>query len=367
MFDDHGPADIRLTTSRRTLLKGGGVAGLAMLPLAGCARVAEVRERITPPQLVGGVEIFDTGLPAIIDPAARAEVLGTGYGWAEGPVWVADPASPSAAGGYLLFTDPGKNVIYRYQPGGKVTEFMRPSGLQTAIPPEIREPGANGMAIDPAGRLVVADSGTRALVAIDLATRQRTILADRFEGKRFNSPNDLVITRAGAIYFTDPPYGFTAGDESPLREVAGNGLYLRRPDGTLQLLDTQHRPNGVGLSPDERTLYLSLSDPDRPEILAYALGADGMPTGRPRLFHDARSFHAAGRPGLPDGMDVAADGTLFASGPGGIHVVSPDGRLLGIISTGTAAANCAVGADEDGGRCLYLTAHTMLARIPLRG
>ncbi len=341
-----------VTATRRTLL-----AGLAALPLAGCAaRLAGTPDR----PRIGGVEMLDPALAAIIDPAARAEVLGTGYGWAEGPAWV-------PAGNYLLFTDPGNNVMYRYRPGGAVEEFLRPAGLATPVPPEIREAGANGLAIDGAGRLVIADSGTRVISAIDLATMRRTVLADRFEGKRFNSPNDVAIARNGAIYFTDPPYGFTAAEESPLREVQHNGLYLRDPDGALHLLDRHHRPNGVGLSPNGRTLYLSLSDEQRPEVLAYALGTDGRPSGPPRLFHDMRSHHAAGRPGLPDGMDVAENGTVFASGPGGIHVLTPEGRLLGIIGTGTAIANCAIGQDENGGRCLYLTAHTMLARVPLRG
>lgn len=351
---------VGVTATRRTLL-----AGMAALPLAGCGAWSVLTAGPSPLATgVGGVEMLDPALAAIIDPSARAEVLATGYTWAEGPVWV---EQAERAGGYLLFNDPGNNVMYRYRPGGTVEEFLRPSGLQTPVPPEIREAGANGMAIDPAGRLVIADSGTRAISTIDLATGARTVLVDRFEGRRFNSPNDLAIARNGAIYFTDPPYGFAAAEDSPLREVPHNGLYLRDPDGRVHLLDTHHRPNGVGLSPDERTLYLALSDETRPQVLAYALGANGRPTGAPRLFHDMRSHHAAGRKGLPDGMDVAEDGTVFATGPGGVHVLSPGGRLLGIIGTGTAIANCAVGRAEDGGRCLYLTAHTTLARVPLRG
>ena len=332
------------------------VAGLAAVPLAGCAArmapaEAEARE------YVGGVQQFDPALAQIVDPDARPEVLATGYGWAEGPVWV--PA------GYLLFNDPGNNVMYRYVPGGKVEEFLRPSGLETAIPPEIREAGANGMAIDPAGRLVFADSGTRNISARDLGTMQRTVLVERYEGKRFNSPNDLTIARGGAIYFTDPPYGFTDAEDSPLREVASNGLYLRQPDGTLSLLDEHRRPNGVALSPDEKTLYLALSDEQRPQVLAYARGTDGNPTGPARLFHDMTAWHEQGLPGLPDGLKVDQAGHVFATGPGGVHVLSPTGKLLGIIGTGTAIANCAIGRGEDGGAALYMTAHTMLARIPL--
>ena len=342
--------------TRRTL-----IAGMAAAPLAACA--ARMEGAPPPPrEYVGGVEQFDPALAQIVDPSARPEVLATGYGWAEGPVWV--PA------GYLLFNDPGNNVMYRYVPGGEVEEFLRPSGLEGTVPPEIREAGANGMAIDStgdsSGRLVFADSGSRNISARDLSTMQRTVLVDRYDGKRFNSPNDLTMSRSGAIYFTDPPYGFADAEQSPLRELTSNGLYLRRPDGTLLLLDEHRRPNGVALSPDERTLYLALSDEQRPQVLAYPLGADGTPTGPARLFHDMTAWHEKGLPGLPDGLKTDKAGHVFATGPGGVHVLSPDGALLGLIGTGTAIANCAIGRGEDGGAALYLTAHTMLARIPLR-
>ena len=339
-------------TGRRALL-----AGMAAIPLAACA--SRIAGPDSPPAPhVGGVIQFDPALERIIDPSVRPEVLATGYGWAEGPVWV--PA------GYLLFNDPGNNVMYRYVPGGKVEEFLRPSGLAGTVPPEIREAGANGMAIDPAGRLVFADSGTRAIAAIDLDTMRRTDLVDRYEGRRFNSPNDLAIARGGRIYFTDPPYGFADAEDSPLREVQQNGLYLRDAGGRVHLLDQHRRPNGVALSPDERTLYLALSDEQRPVVLAYSLDDDGRPAGPPRVFHDMRTQFDAGLPGLPDGLKVEKKGNVFATGPGGVHVLSPDGQLLGIISTGTAIANCAIGRGEDGGAALYMTAHTMLARVPLR-
>ena len=341
-----------VNASRRALL-----AGMAAMPLAACA--ARVMGPSSPSaRHVGGVKQVDPALAEIIDPSVRPEVLATGYGWAEGPVWV--PA------GYLLFNDPGNNVMYRYTPGGQVEEFLRPSGLAGTVPPEIREAGANGMAIDPAGRLVFADSGTRAIAAIDLDTMRRTDLAGRYAGQRFNSPNDLTTARDGRIYFTDPPYGFANADNSPLREVEQNGLYLLDRTGDVHLLDQHRRPNGVALSPDERTLYLALSDEQRPVVLAYSLGGDGRPVGAPRVFHDMRAQLDAGLPGLPDGLKVDKAGHVFATGPGGVHVLSPEGQLLGIISTGTAIANCAIGRDENGGAALYLTAHTMLARVPLR-
>ena len=338
------------------------LAALGALPVAACAaRMEGVAGSAAPAsERVGGIDMLDPRLASIIDPQARAEVLGTGYGWAEGPVWV------PADGGYLLFTDPPNNVMYRYVPGGAVEEFLRPSGLAGTVPAGIREAGANGLALDGEGRLVLADSGSRTISAMDLATKQKTVLAERYQGKRFNSPNDVAMARDGAIYFTDPPYGLAEAEQSPLREVEHNGLYRLAPDGTVRLLDTHHRPNGVALSPDERTLYLALSDEERPELLAYDLDASGLPQGEPRLFHDMRAQQAAGMPGLPDGLDVDRAGNVFATGPGGVHVIAPDGILLGIVRTGKAVANVAIGEGEDGAPALYLTSHTMLARVPLR-
>ena len=322
--------------------------------LAGLAAAALTRPAAAEP-VVAGVIRIDPGLDRLIDPAARVEVLGRGYGWAEGPVWFSGENA-------LLFTDPPNNVAYRWTRADGVRTSLSPSGLQGPVPVGVREAGANGLARDSRGRLLIADSGTRAIVRVDLRTKQRTVLADRYHGKRFNSPNDLVVARSGAIYFTDPPYGFEKGDKSPLREQSVNGVYRLTPDGRVTLLDGElRRPNGVGLSPDGRTLYVALSDETRPEVLAYSLGRDGMPTGR-RLFCDMRAELARGWPGLPDGMDVDPSGRVLATGPGGVHVIAPDGRRLGLIATGKAVANCCVG---EGGRSLFLTSSDMLARVAL--
>ncbi|RJF91535.1 SMP-30/gluconolactonase/LRE family protein [Sphingomonas cavernae] len=333
-----------LIRSRRQLL-----GGLAACALAGPALAKK-------PQHVGGIKRMDARLDAIIDPSQPIEILSEGYRWAEGPVWV-------ERGGYLLFSDVPANVAYRWSSGRGVQPFLTPSGLAGAIPPGVREAGSNGLAIDGAGRLVLADSGTRAIATIDLATRRKMILVDRYEGKRFNSPNDLAIARSDAIYFTDPPYGLDNGDESPLRELSFNGLYRLAPDGSLALLDGSHRrPNGVALSPDERTLYLALSEEKRPEVLAYSLDARGFPTGM-RRFRDMRSELKMGWPGLPDGIKCDPAGNVFATGPGGLHVCSREGQLLGIVMTGKPIANCAFGED---GRSLFLTSSDMLARIRLK-
>ncbi|NML09255.1 SMP-30/gluconolactonase/LRE family protein [Sphingobium sp. AR-3-1] len=326
---------------RRTVL-----ASLAAMPVAAMA---------AGPAKVGGITRLSPALDRIIAPSASIEILAEGFRWAEGPVWVAQRD-------YLLFNDPPANILYRWQAGQGTKPFLSPAGLQTAIPAGVREAGLNGLAIDTAGQLIAADSGTRAIVRIDVETTKRTILANRFGSKRFNSPNDLCIAPSGTIYFTDPPYGFADGDASSLREIDHNGLYALTPDGDVALVDGSHRrPNGVALSPDGRTLYLALSDEKQPEIRAYTLDTKGRPTGQ-RLFHDMRKQRAEGLPGLPDGIKVAPDGHVFATGPGGVHIVTPDGTLLGIVATGKAVANCCFGPN---GKSLFMTSSDRLAVVAL--
>lgn len=301
------------------------------------------------------VQRFDPELDRILSVDARVEVIASGYRWTEGPAWVRD-------GGYLLFSDVPANVVHRWKPGSGASPFLQPSGLVGPIPAAIREAGSNGLVIDGQGRLVMADSGTRAIARVDLKTKRKTILAERYQGKRFNSCNDLVIARSGAIYFTDPPYGLAEGDASPLKEMKANGVYRLNTDGSVVQLDASlTRPNGIGLSPDQRTLYVSQSDEQRPVILAYALDAAGLPQGS-RMLAEFATEVSAKLPGLPDGMKVGASGHLFASGPGGIYILAPDGRRLGLISTGKAIANCCFGED---GKTLFLTSSDSVARIRL--
>ena len=332
-----------ISISRRAAL-----AGMAALPFVPALARAKT---------IGGITRFDPALDAVLDANASIEVLGTGYRWTEGPVWV-------KKGSYLLFSDVPANVAYRWQQGEAITPFLTPSGLVGPIPAGIREAGSNGMTVDAKGRLIIADSGTRAIVAVDLASKRRTILADRYEGKRFNSCNDVVVGKGGALYFTDPPYGLAEGDTSPLKELPFNGVFLRTADGTIRVIDeTLKRPNGIGLCPKKTTLYVSMSDEARPQILAYQLGADGMPRAAPTVFHDFSEPLARKLPGLPDGLKVDKAGRLFASGPGGIYVLSPEGKALGLIATGKAIANCAFGQD---GKTLFLTSSDMLARVRLK-
>jgi len=330
---------------RRRLLAGGlALAGTAGWVGAAAEPVATLR-RLSPK------------LDRMIAPDARIEVIARDIRWAEGPLWV-------PGGDYLLFSDPPANLVRRWdRKTGRVAPFLSPSGAGDTDPKLVREPGANGLALDHQGRLLIANSGGRSIDRLDLKTQRREPLIDRYQGKRFNSPNDLHVAKDGAIYFTDPPYGLADADHSPLRETAVNGVYRRSPDGTIDLIDgTLTRPNGIALSPDERRLYVSVSDDTAPRIMRYDLDAAGRP-GAGRVWLDAKPMQTGGAPGLPDGMKVARDGTLVCSVPGGMMLLTPEAEPLGLIATGAPIANAAFG---EGGRALFLTANDRVLRVPLR-
>lgn len=327
---------------------------LATLLLAACRPPAPEATTTAATATLGTIERTDPRLDALVPADARLEVLADGFVWSEGPAW-------SRADGAVLFSDVPRNTIYRWKAGEGLGVFLRPAGFTGPEAPG-DELGSNGLAFDAQGRLALCDHGNRAVARLDTATFTKTILADRYEGRRLNSPNDLVYHTSGALYFTDPPYGLRGLNESPLKELPFNGVYRLAPDGTLTLLtDTLTFPNGIALSPDEQTLYVAVSDPAHPVIMAYDVQADGR-IAHGRVFFDAAPLAAEGKKGLPDGMAVDQQGNLFATGPGGVLVISPEGTLLGTLNTGEATANCAFGDD---GATLYVTADRYLARIRL--
>jgi gluconolactonase len=326
---------------RRSVIAGG----IALL-----AAPAFALEPVTP-----RVRRLSPRLDRRIAPRTEPEVIATGIRWAEGPVWV--PAETC-----LLFSDPPANRVRRWSRAAGVSTFLDPSGAAGTDPKLVREAGANGLALDAKGRLLIANSGGRSVDRLDLRTGRRIVLADRYAGKRFNSPNDLHVARDGSILFTDPPYGLVNGDGSPLKEQPRSGVYRLSPDGGVTLLvGDLTRPNGVALSSDERRLYVSVSDEASPRIMAYDLDARGLPRDS-RVLLDARPMRAAGAPGLPDGMKVARDGTLVCSVPGGMMLMTPEAEPLGLIESGAAIANCAFG---EGGRTLFLTANDRVLRVAL--
>ncbi|WP_294391055.1 SMP-30/gluconolactonase/LRE family protein [uncultured Sphingomonas sp.] len=334
---------MRPTINRRALIASG--AALIALPSLAKAAPAETRPTL---------RRLSSGLDRIVAPNVAIETIATGMQWAEGPVWVRD-------GGYLLFSDPPANIIRRWSRNDGASLFLQPSGTAGLDPALVREAGSNGLALDRQGRLLIANSGGRSIDRLDLRTRTRTVLVDRYQGKRFNSCNDMTLSRTGAIYFTDPPYGFAKGDESPLKEVAQNGVYRWTEGGAAVLVTgALTRPNGLALSPDERRLFVSNSDEKDRRIVAIDLDAAGLPSGAPRTFLDASALSG---PGNPDGMKIAADGTMFCSSPGGLWILTPEGERLGLIEHGAPIANCCFGED---GRTLFMTANDRVLRMPLK-
>lgn len=329
-------------------------ACVAIASLLGCA-ASGVPAALTQPPL-GKLTVMDPSFHDVLEADTRMEKIAEGFTWSEGPAWVQD-------GGYLLFTDVPGNTLYRWKQSEGLSVFLQPSGLANPDPLSVREAGANGLFAEPGGTLLLADSGSRLVARLDPRTRLKTILAATFGGKRFNSPNDLVLHSSGAVFFTDPPYGLMGLDDSTKKEMSVNGVYRIDSNGVVQLVEDGLRfPNGIALSPDERTLYVSNSDPARPIWMAYSLDPGGRVTGK-RVFGDASDLLGAGVPGLPDGMAVSSDGKIFATAPGGILVMDASGKRLGRIETGAAISNCAFGDD---GRTLYLTSHTLVARMRVK-
>ena len=301
-----------------------------------------------PEKFNGHIDRYDAAFDHLIAPDAKIEFLAQGFTWAEGPVWMGDS---------LLFSDVPQNTAYRWKPGQTKAEvFLQPSGLLTPNP-AFREPGSNGLARDAQGRLLLCQHGERRVARY--ADGKFTALADHFDGKRFNSPNDLALRTNGDIYFTDPPYGLDGGDKSPLREMTYHGIFRVRTDGQVTLLSDKIRfPNGIAFSPDQKILYIGSTDTPT-KIYAFDVQADGTLANQ-RVFYDPQPLITAADHGGCDGMKVDRVGNIWSSGPGGILVLSPAGKLLGRIYTGVPTANCGWG--DDGGT-LYITANHFLLRI----
>lgn len=312
------------------------------------------------PDQIGRIERLDAGLDRFIASDARVEVLAGGFTWTEGPVWIADDTRSDGAGGYLLFSDIPRNSIFRWSKDDGVSLFLSPSGY-TGTQYYGLEPGSNGLALDRQGRLSMCEHGDRRVSVLTKGGGKRT-LVDNYQGKRLNSPNDLVFANDGTIYFTDPIYGLPERWEDPMRELDFCGVYRLDTDGTLTLLTKEMtRPNGIGLSPDEKTLYVAQSDPDEPLWKSFPIGSDGK-LGQSTILMNAKKYMKE-FPGLPDGLVVAKDGTLFASGPGAIYVMTPQGKLLGRLITGGRTSNCTFDENQS---YLYITADSYLCRVEMK-
>jgi gluconolactonase len=327
---------------------------LACLAAAGAAG-AEPPGAPTPAYSTFGTVVRqDPRFDKLVPRGAVIEKLAQGFDWSEGPVWV-------RGGGYLLFSDVPRNTVYRWKDGEGVRAFLKPSGY-TGTAERGGEPGSNGLNLDAQGRLILCQHGDRCVARLADDGKSFVSLADRYQGKRLNSPNDSTFRSNGDFYFTDPPYGLLGKNDDPAKELNFNGVYRLAKDGTLTLLTREMTyPNGIALSPDEATLYVANSDPEKAVWMAFDLKPDGT-LGAGRVFFDATPWAKQGKKGLPDGLKVDRSGNLFATGPGGVHVFAPDGTHLGTFDTGEATANCGWGDD---GSTLYVTADMYLGRVRL--
>jgi gluconolactonase len=320
-----------------------------ILPLAALCLLTAATGAQTP-EFKGTIERMDPAFDKLVAPDAKLEKLAEGFNWSEGPVWFDDS---------VVFSDVPENTAFRWKEGmTKAEVFLKPSGMTTATPGSAGQ-GSNGLARDAKGHLILCQHGDRRVARMTAPGKFETI-ADKFEGQRFNSPNDLAIRKNGDIYFTDPPYGLNKLNISTAKEIPFNGVYRVTPDGNVTVLVKDLTfPNGIAFSPDEKILYIAVSDPKASRVVAYDVKDDGT-VANARTFFDAQPLKTPELKGGCDGLKVDKDGNIWTTGPGGVLVVSREGKLLGRLNPGAATANCNWG---DNGSVLYITADMFLVRV----
>jgi gluconolactonase len=294
---------------------------------------------------------LDPRLDSLVPADAVLEKVAEGFTWAEGPVW-------SRTGGYILFSDVPTNSIIKWKAGEGSSVFLKTSGYTGVEEFTGREPGSNGLTFDREGRLVFCQHGDRRVGRLE-KDGSRTTLIDNYQGKRLNSPNDLVFKSNGDLYFTDPPFGLPKTFDDPKKELPFQGVYRLSRNGKITLLTTEVKaPNGIAFSPDEKKLYVA--DSARALWFVFAVKRDGtLSSGK--IFFDG-TVQSQGRPGVADSLKVDVHGNVFGAAPGGLFVIAPDGTLLGRFDLGTATGNCAWGED---GSTLFITSNSILYRIRL--
>lgn len=303
------------------------------------------------------VEVRDAAMLQVIDAQAKLEILSSGHQWAEGPV--AEPGS-----GAVLFSDVPKNQIWRWSEATGTKLYLSPSGA-TGFKPSVLNEGSNGLIFNKKGELVLAQHGDRRLAVRTAQQGQQATfrsLTAQYQGKAFNSPNDLIELKDGRYLFTDPPYGLKGGDQATDKQQAHNGVYQLASDTVVSLVSSAlTRPNGLAVSPDEQFLYVANSDPNAAQWWRFTRNAAGQ-YQHGVVWLDVTA-EVAKAEGLPDGLKVLPNGILLATGPGGVWVINKDRQVLGLIKTGVAAANVALSEDK---HYLYITASQYLLRIRLK-
>lgn len=305
------------------------------------------------------IEILDDEALQLIDPTTEIEVIGEGFAWTEGPLWVED-------GNYLLFSDIPNNKVFKIDADGNTSEYLYPAGY-TGKTPRGGELGSNGLLLNSKGELIMMHHGDRRVVKMDAPLNRPKpnfiSLTDNYKNKKLNSPNDGVFDDNGNLYFTDPPYGLVSGVDDPAKELDFQGVYCLKTSGEVILVDTLTRPNGIVFSTDGSKLYVSVSDPKHAVWYQYDIVSTGQVKNK-QLFYDVTDLvDKKGYEGLPDGMKMHSKGYLFATGPGGIFIFNMDAKPIAKIHTGEKTSNCAFTIDE---KTLFLTADDYVMKVSLK-
>ncbi len=321
--------------------------------LVNCSPKKEVQQT----SLTISFERVSPSLDAVMSNEVTVSVIAQGYEWSEGPLWLEDKQM-------LLFSDVPANTIYQWTEKEGATKYLHPSGFTAQIA-HGGESGSNGLALDDKGNLILCQHGDRRIALmnspIDQPKEEFITIADKYNGKRFNSPNDVVFYN-NSFFFTDPPYGLVKNMADSSKEIAFQGVYCAKANGQVRLLiDSLTRPNGIAFSPDHKKLYVANSDPEKARWYEYQLN-DSLEIVSGKILYDATNKGSTEK-GLPDGMKVDAQGNIFATGPGGVWIFSGSGELLGKIKVEEVTSNCALTAD---GKTLFVTNDMNILRIQLR-
>jgi gluconolactonase len=307
--------------------------------------------------IIGSVERIDPSLDKIISPDAKIEVIADGLDWSEGPLWLEKNKM-------LIFSDVPQNTIYKWTEAKGKEVYLTPSGY-TDTAKRGGETGSNGLTLDNDGKLILTQCGNRQIALmnapLDKPAPNFKSIANTYKGKKFNSPNDVIVSSTGEMYFTDPPYGLEKNMRDPKKEIPFQGVYKVKKNGEVILLvDSITRPNGIILLPGEKTLIVANSDPAKPNWYAFDVAGDHLTNAR--IFHSTLGGEK-GIKGLPDGMKADKAGNIFASGPGGIWIFDKAGKLVGKIRVTESASNCSLSGDE---KTLYITNDMYILRVKMR-
>ena len=308
---------------------------------------------------IGTLEKYDDALDSIINPNATAEIIAEGFEWSEGSIWIEKH-------NMLLFSDVPMNTVYKWTEEKGKEVYLKPSGYTGAAPSECKETGSNGLTLDNQGNLVLCQHGDRKVsrmdAPLDKPAAKFITLAEKYDGKKISSPNDLVFNGNGELFFTDPPYGLkTQDDTDTKKEIPFNGVYKVKKDGTVILLvDSISRPNGLAFFPGEKKLLVANSDPAKPNWYVFDVAGDSLTNGK--IFYSTVGYDKSWH-GLPDGFRIDKSGNVYASGPGGIYFFNSEGKKLGLLRLDNATSNCALSPDE---KILYVTNDMYVLRIKLR-